>query len=86
MPERITNPELQQKWRDFVNPTKIEHYGYHFTESEMRQFPEGRTILCGLKQHKRRMRPHQIIAIAAALGRQMNETMDKLVLGAINAS
>jgi hypothetical protein len=41
---------LQEKWHNFINPTKIEHYGYHFSESELKQFPEGRKFLCETKK------------------------------------
>ena len=75
------NKTLQQKWYDFTHPTKIEHYGYHFSSEDMRQFPEGRIILCDIKRIKLQQKRNQKIdKIIQGLGRAFNSKMDELIL------
>lgn len=76
MPTKTINIELQQKWIDFTHPTKIEHYGYSFTESQLRQFPEGRMVLYGIKRGKLNVR--QATSMVLPLVKQMRRTLDNL--------
>lgn len=88
MPTKTINIELQKKWFDFTNPTKIEHYGYSFPESDLRQFPEGRVILCEIKQWKLSTKrfKRNILPIVSLMGKQMRKTMDNLVREVILAN
>lgn len=87
MAVKTVNMKLQQKWLDFVNPTELEHYGYCFTESEMRQFPEGRIVLCKLrKEQRQRSQIAKLYPVLALAAKQINETLDKLVLDWINGN
>ncbi len=72
---------IQKKWFDFCNPTKFEHYGYCFTELELRQFPEGRKILCECKKSGRILR--RLRMEVSSLVDNMRKTMDKLVFEVI---
>ena len=80
---RAINSTLQQKWFDFTHPTKVEHYGYSFPESQLRQFPEGRALLCGRKREQLQMRRLSKCPEIKRMGRQMGKTFDKLVLQVI---
>ena len=74
---RVINTTLRQKWFDFTHPTKVEHYGYHFSGDDMRQFPEGRMILCETK--RRELNVRHIASMVSPLIKQMRRTLDKLV-------
>ena len=77
---KTINIKLQKKWLDFVNPKAIEHYGYSFTESDLRQFPEGRFILCRIRREKRHAQHFKRnFPLILALADQFNKTMDDLV-------
>ena len=84
MPTKTINVILQQKWFDFTHPTEIEHYGYHFTISELRQFPEGRMILCEIARKKLYARRFaRDLPRVSFLAEQFKETLDRLVLQTI---
>ncbi len=82
MKAKTINIVLQKKWRDFIHPTRIEHYGYVFTVLQMRQFPEGRLILCVFKKRKRIVKDisRHISPLIAAC----NNTIDDLIRDVIN--
>lgn len=78
---RKTNKTLQKKWFDFTHPTKIEHYGYHFSADDLRQFPEGRIVLCHIAKAKlQKKRNEKIDDLMFNMRNNYNNTMDKLVL------
>lgn len=78
---RKINKTLQQKWYDFTHPTKLEHYGYHFSNKDLRQFPEGRIVLCAVARLKLSQKRNAIIdKICGRIFNAFNDTMNKLVL------
>ena len=83
--QKTMNIELQQKWQDFINPTSLVHYGYQFTEPEMRQFPEGRAVLCGFKRevhYRKRLKKEfsQTTSLLNSFAEQYHKAMEKIDL------
>lgn len=69
----------KEKWDRLQNPKTPEDYGLCLTETELRQFPEGRSVLLGVRTIQRTRANGR--RFGRKMGEAMGKTMDRIIMG-----